>query len=505
MITFLHQKLRILLIFVLAIVAISFVFFGNWTPSGPTSGPIGKIDGEWISPPVFNSALNSTQLIFTLRTGIPAEDAGAFSERLFRDTWIRMAVIAAARKAGLTATPEMVVAWLQELPLFAGPDGRYSPERFAQFKAAYLDPRNISDQRLAEIVRDEILFESMVGTVAGSSAADPAEARRRFTQLYSPVEVAVFTFPTETAAKAISPTPEDLDAYYKAHVARYTSPEKRRLEFVRFDLTPDQQKLEGRAKLDALQAVGQKAFDFTSVYYGDDTPDNPPPFAARAAELGLKVETSDLITRQTEFMDPRITRFAFDLNPDLPISNYLQTETGFIVLHLIEVVPATPLPFDQVAAQVRADYIRDQAAEQTRQTAAETRAQLMAALKDGTPWHEAAASLRLKPTTVPAFVPADANELKIPHADIVRGAARLLEPGELSEPLPSDNAFSLVYVISRGQPAPEKQDQILPMIQNQVADANRGKVITDWIAGLARRPGNQFPEGLLDDAFPSGI
>lgn len=504
MITFLHQKFRVLLIAVLVIVAISFIFFGNWTPSGPGSGPLGRIDGEMISGPVFGSALSATQLIFTLRTGIPADQASAFSDRLFRDTWVRMAVIAAARDAGLTATPQMIAQWLQELPLFAGPDGRYSPERFNQFKTAYLDPRNISDERLAEVVRDEILFESMLTAVAGSSAPDPAEALRRFARLYSPVEVSMITFPIAPAAQTIQPTEEELRAYYATHISRYQAPEKRRFEFVRFDLTPEQQKLEGRAKLDAIQAVGQKAFDFTSVYYGEDTPPNPPPFAQRAAELGLKVETSGWITRDSEFFDPRITRFAFDLNPNLPISNYLQTENGFIVLHLLETVPAAPLPFEEIAGRVRADYVREMAARQTRQAASEARAQLMAELKAGGDWKTSAAKLGLKPVRLPAFVPAEAEDLKAPHADLVRSIAHRLEPGELSEPLGSEDGFALVFILSRGQPSEEKRAQILPLIENQLADANRAKVISEWIAGLARRPGNQFPDGLLDDTFPAG-
>ncbi|MFQ3669863.1 MAG: peptidylprolyl isomerase [Verrucomicrobiia bacterium] len=504
MITFLHQKFRILLIFVLAIVAISFVFFGNWTPAGPASGPLGKIDGEWISPPVFGSAFTATQLIFTLRTGIPPEDAGAFASRLERDTWIRMAVIAAARDAGLTATPQMIAQWLQELPLFAGPDGRYSPERFAQFQAAYLNPRNISDQRLAEIVRDEILFESMVAAVAGSSFIDPAEARSRFDQLYSPVEVAVLTFPTETAAKSLNPSPEELQTYYQNHLNRYRTPEKRRLQFIRFDLTPDQLKLEGRARLDALQAVGQQAFDFTSVYVGDEAPAQPPAFTERAAQLGLKVETSDWITLASDFFEPRVTRFAFDLTPSRPISNYLQTETGFIVLHLLDIEPSTPQPFETVVAQVRADFIKETAARQTREKVESTRAQLLAALRNGASWKEAAAALNLKPLQPPAFIPAEPGELKIPNADLVRTAARLLQLGELSEPLPSDDAVSLVFILSRGQPAEDKRAQILPMLENQLADSIRAKILTEWIAGLASRPGNQFPNGLLDDAFPTG-
>lgn len=498
MITFLSQKLRYFLLFMLALVAVSFVFFGNWTPSGPGSGPLGKINNQIITGPVLSNAFNGTQLVFTLRTGVPAEDMGAFSERIYRETWIRMAVVAAAREAGLEATPDMVARWLQELPLFAGPDGRYSAERFTQFKTAYLDPRSISEERLFEIVRDEILYETMMVSVANTAAVNPSESAKQFEQLFGTVSVSLINIPKLTDIP--QPTPEELEAFYQANIAAYQIPEKRRIEYVSFDLTPEQQKLEGKEKLNALQAAGQKAFDFTAIYYGDNVAAVPPPFAERAAEFGQKVQSSPLISLSDTFIDQRITRVAFDLNKDAPISNYLQTENGFVVLNLVEIVPARAKPLAEITAEVQADWRKDQAERLTLAEAQRVRTQLLETLKTGVSWADAVKTLGLKTVEVPPFIPAEASDLKVANADVVLGTSRLLNPGELSEPQATGNGFALVYVIDRTPAAEEKRAEILPRLEDQLADLNRNRIITDWLSSLSRLPGNQLPENLLEEA-----
>ncbi|MEY2852857.1 MAG: hypothetical protein RL549_1556, partial [Verrucomicrobiota bacterium] len=72
MITFLHDKLKGLLLILLAVIAISFIFFGNWTPSGgvdPAAGNMGKIGGRTLSLNDLIAAQRQTLLEVTLETG----------------------------------------------------------------------------------------------------------------------------------------------------------------------------------------------------------------------------------------------------------------------------------------------------------------------------------------------------------------------------------------------------------------------------------------------------
>jgi hypothetical protein len=78
MITFLHDKLKGLLLVLLAVVGVSFIFFGNWTPKGgvdPASQSMGQINGRSLTLNEFVAAQRQSVLEITLETGrIPAAE-----------------------------------------------------------------------------------------------------------------------------------------------------------------------------------------------------------------------------------------------------------------------------------------------------------------------------------------------------------------------------------------------------------------------------------------------
>jgi len=99
-ITFLHDKMKGLLLILLAVIAISFIFFGNWTPQGvdPAAGVMGRIGGRTLSLNDFIAAQRQTLLEVTLETGrLPSDD----DRFLAIQTWIRLLQNQAAEKAGI--------------------------------------------------------------------------------------------------------------------------------------------------------------------------------------------------------------------------------------------------------------------------------------------------------------------------------------------------------------------------------------------------------------------
>ena len=82
MITFLHDKLKGLLLVLLAIVGVSFIFFGNWTPKGgrdPATQVLGKIGGRSLTLNDFVAAQRQALLEVTLQTGrIPSAEQNQF-------------------------------------------------------------------------------------------------------------------------------------------------------------------------------------------------------------------------------------------------------------------------------------------------------------------------------------------------------------------------------------------------------------------------------------------
>ena len=109
MITFLHDKMKGLLLVLLAVIAISFIFFGNWTPSGavdPASGKMGRIGGHTLTFNELVAAQRQTLLEITLETGrIPSDN-----DRLIAiQTWVRLLQNQAAENAGIQPQPDQLL------------------------------------------------------------------------------------------------------------------------------------------------------------------------------------------------------------------------------------------------------------------------------------------------------------------------------------------------------------------------------------------------------------
>ena len=117
MITFLHDKLKGLLLLLLAVVGVSFIFFGNWTPKGgvdPASQSMGQINGRSLSLNEFVAAQRQSLLEITLETGrIPAAEQ---NELMNFQTWIRLLQIQAADSAQLEAQPAQLISAIKETP-----------------------------------------------------------------------------------------------------------------------------------------------------------------------------------------------------------------------------------------------------------------------------------------------------------------------------------------------------------------------------------------------------
>jgi len=146
MITFLHDKLKSLLLILLGVVGISFIFFGNWTPHGgdPASAQVGRIAGRKLTLNDFIAAQRLTLLDMTLQTGrLPAAEQGAF---INLQTWLRLLQLQAANAARLETQPEQLVEAIKENPLFRK-DGSYDPELFQKFSTNFLSPQGFSGDR----------------------------------------------------------------------------------------------------------------------------------------------------------------------------------------------------------------------------------------------------------------------------------------------------------------------------------------------------------------------
>lgn len=499
MITFLSHKLRSLMIVLLAIVGISFIFFGNWTPSGAHNDVVGKINGQTITNPAFAAALTATGLIYTLQTGRVAEQ----SDALVRQAWSRLLILDAANRAGIDVSEEQAVKYIRSLPLFQNKEGKYDPAVYDLFDRNFLSPRAISVARLIEIVRDQLRFEAMVEAVSQTAFVQPSQVSKVLEQLYGPAEVSVIRFDLAQFQSQIKPTAEQLQDYYEKNKSSFQTPEKRQVQYLAFKLTPRQQKLTGKERSDAMQELGQKAFTFAQSL-NPDTATQPPSFEEGAEAANQTVSTSPYVAAEEILLgDASLTLAAFNLTRTSPVSDVLEVQDGYYVFKLSGIQPAQPIPFAQVQAKVSQDFIKATAFQQISDKAVKARETLAAKLAAGADWPAALQAAGVAATDLPAFVPAEGSPAKVTNADIVGSSARKLMPGQLSELRPTNDGVLLVYLKKRGPVDEAKRAKIEPLILAQLEEQSRYQVVGDWVLSLSHNPGTQNPRELTPQADPA--
>jgi peptidyl-prolyl cis-trans isomerase D len=132
---------------------------------------------------------------------------------------------------GLRAGKRLVDSELIKIPAFQGADGNFDPNLF---KAA-LRQRNLSEG----LVRNDIaagLFARQIITPAGFGTAAPTSVAAQYARLLKERRKgAIAVLPSAAFAPKGNPSDDQLKAFYSAHHAAYTRPERRVIRYASFD------------------------------------------------------------------------------------------------------------------------------------------------------------------------------------------------------------------------------------------------------------------------------
>ena len=490
MITYLHDKMKGLLLVLLAVVAISFIFFGNWTPQGadPAAGNMGRIGGRTLTLNDLVAAQRQTLLEVTLESGrLPSDD----DRFLAIQTWIRLLQNQAAEEAGIEPQPEQLLTALRKNPLFLK-DGAYDPELFQRFSANFLSPQGFTGERFNEAIFDEVRTRQLLRALSSTVTVFPGEAQTRLERLFGPVEAQVVRWEASKFTPP-EPTPQDLEALHKANEQAFTIPARCTVEYVEFTATGTDE--ESRKK------AGEAAFAFTSQFFNLAEGQSRPDFSAKAAEARLAVKTTGSFTgADTPFpgeTDPRLTAAALRLTPDDPVSDFLPSKNGFLVFHLKDYQPGRLLSLAEAMTDVKTrwrELARLQMADQASRVFLQN-ANLE--LAQGKKWEDLVKAAGLTATKVPSFTPADTKPLSFPDADRIRQVVTQLPPNRVSSFLRTENGGLAVYLAQRLPVSADAATAQLPKIENQLLNQRRNQLARDWLLGLASQPGNELPQEVI--------
>jgi hypothetical protein len=330
---------------------------------------------------------------------------------------------------------------------------------------------------------------------------DVSEAYER---TYGPTTVSVMTFDPKDYLAAVTVTPDEVAAEYKNHPDNpaYRTKEKRKVDYVIFPLAPDQAKLPDKDKNSALEALGQKALDFALAFQPDPSGGTPPDFITEAKKRGLTTTTTDFFTVDTPPAglppSPAFNNAAFDLTKDDPVSRVIALSDGVAVLHLANVEPSEPLPFDEVKAAIQQQIQQAKAVAAAQAASKDAAEAFQGLLVKGADFKATADILKLKVETLPPFVPAQVEEGHDQRLGEIAYVAHTLDVGQLSSPIPMqiNNTVVLIHLDSRATADPAGLANFEVSYRNTRNNELRTEAYIDWADWMAKKPGTHKPPDL---------
>ncbi len=496
MINVMRKHHKVLMIVITALVCISFSWYWNRTDFAQMgNASVGKIYGRAVS----QVELQRNMRLFDLARQLGMQElAGYLTLSAQRDekeqynsfAWNLMVLRHEADRLGIEASTAEIASEVKDLPAFNGEKG-FDLERYNQIVDRVLAPRGFTQAQIEELAADQIALKR-VKKILGTGVSIPeSEMRHEFEQNFSKMETSVVRFNSEEMAKELQIPDDQISKYYDAHKAELKSDEKRQVKFVQFALTDEQKKLTGKARIEDLQKLADKANDFTEALQAKGAD-----FDQVAAKFQVTPKSSTEFTQLKPDPSlgsaPQLSQAAFALTNEAPNSEAMQTPEGFTILHLVKVENTRPLTAEEAKPKILEMMKKQAVQQQLAAKGSEVTGKLREDLQSGKTIEQAATDAGVKVEKVPPFAlvdtfpgekPAASPEPKKAIADeqFIRQAANGLKPGEVSDYSPTPSGGLVVFLEKREELGPAQFEKARPTLEEN-ALTNKGMVVFyEWL------------------------
>ena len=500
MLTFLREQSKWMMILFFTLLFFSFALFFNISALDVMSdAKAGKIDGKKYSYEDFKVAFQGISLWFQIESGGQSPDNENSRNQLMRMTWLHLALLAEANKAGVRVSDQEVIDFIKKLPFFHK-EGKYQAEYYQQFLRGFLGSQGISANRFEQIVREQLIVDQFRLSLIGSIKVSPQESLSLFNRMMGPVKLSIVRLPM--ISNGITVTPEEIQKEYETRQSdpALMTEELRQVAFAAFRFTPAQLKMNEKEKSEIKVQLAEKAQNLSTKLYSNHDIAQFPIIAAAASAISGKTESFSLSGAASP-LPPSVhfNRAAFRLSKEDSVSSAVELEDGFYVLQLINITPATLKPLPQVASVLQKMITDRKAAEALRTQGEALALKLHQSVKSGSTFKSAANAEKLSVQEIPEFKPAEPAQ-KDPDMNLWVSLSQELQVGQVSSFKPSSNGGVIVYYEAQKAGNPEEFKKIQPMIESRLSNSYQSRALNDFIKGLAKTSRYQFP----DYVFGSG-
>jgi len=499
MINLFRKNQRVLMLVVAVLTIVAFIFLYNTAQLdelAATRNP--TIYGQTLTPGAIDRQIKNYQLTLALgQYDLVSKLGGGGADQSMALTdfvWNLLVLQHQSRALGVQPTDADVAARIKGLPVFQT-EGQFDPTKYGAFVSEQLAPRGFTERQLEEVMRDALRLDRVSAIVESPAAVGDLEVRDA-ARVLQPVTGGFVRFDAEAAAAAVKIEPSDISTFYDLNKENLNTRETRSVRFVAFEL-PKDSKLEGRAKVDALQKLAATAIAFSDALAST-------PFDQAAAAAGLTVKSTPAFDRKGAPVSPPqeagqeavITALAppaFLLPAVGKASDVVESGDGLYVAELAELNPARPLTLEEATPPIEARLRQAKSAELLQSLAATKIQALREALASGKSFSEAAAAAGLQAEPLDKVAPM--NEALTPEQRRALVPTLSLKDGEISGFEPAPWGGFAVYLQSRAPLADAELAEKKAEIEASLLDNKRGLLFAEWLRASREAAKISMPGG----------
>lgn len=452
------------------------------------SNSVGEIYGHNLTQTDIDREVKNFQLALPLGEygligdlgGMAQNEAQALNEFVFNMMVLRHQ----AKALGIEPTDAQIADHIKALPALQT-SGQFDPRKYASFVETRLGPAGMTERSLEDIARDAIRLEQLKSIVGAPLTATPGEVSEAMRTLQK-MDLQKVKFPLPDVA-AVAVTPEEINSFYELNKATLLMPETRVVEYVEFTPPAGDDKLEGKAKIDAQQKLANEAANIAEQLTATN-------FAEVAGKAGLTVKTSPEFTNSGATQVPgdlvddlkTIAPNAFLLTENSPVSDVLQSGDKFFIVKLTKVNSKRQLAKEEVAAMIEGRLRATKANELLESSAAKALATIRAELAAGKSFTDAATAAGVTAEALNGFS-INSDSLSMDQRELA-SVALLLEPGQISNFVPTaDGGFAVLLVSRAAVDAADTAQK--EEIEEGITESKRRLLFISWLASEREKAG----------------
>lgn len=374
---------RYIAIAILALLAVSFVFFGIDFTINQTSYAA-KVNGESIPLTDFERELQLTQNQYqqSLRIELDDELRRALRRQVVDQMVVQEAMIQQAREAGYRVSDARIIAEIRNAEAFQA-GGQFSADVYR----SRLATEGMTPTMFEAEQRKRSFIVELQNAVADSAFLTPAEFRRGIELYYERRQIAWALFPASAFREGIAISDEQIAEYHADNGSRFMTAESVDIEFIELtledvaaDVEISEDDLRERYEADAASFAAAQERRVSHILIEVEGDDREAALAEAEAVVARLEAGEDFVALAAEVSDDTGTRnaggdlgwvarnvlpealdaTAFAMEPG-DIDGPVETEFGFHIVRLEEARAGDPPPFEQMRDEIRDQVANDMA------------------------------------------------------------------------------------------------------------------------------------------------